>query len=96
MKDGRCVELKVGPEVFFPVTTGTAAPRKAKAVCSGCTVRVECLAYALLNRETDGVWGGMTERERRQYLKALGGNRAIRREGSVETIAEKLRLAIAV
>ena len=46
-----------------------AAQNRAKAVCAGCVVRVECLADALDNRVEFGVWGGMTERERRALLR---------------------------
>ena len=42
-----------------------AAQNRAKLICRGCTVRTECLADALDNRIEFGVWGGMTERERR-------------------------------
>ncbi len=46
-----------------------AAQNRAKAVCMGCSVRTECLADALDNRVEFGVWGGMTERERRALLR---------------------------
>lgn len=46
-----------------------AAQNKAKTVCLGCPVRTECLADALDNRVEFGVWGGMTERERRALLR---------------------------
>lgn len=46
-----------------------AAQNRAKAVCLGCEVRTECLADALDNRVEFGVWGGMTERERRALLR---------------------------
>jgi WhiB family redox-sensing transcriptional regulator len=46
-----------------------AAQNRAKAVCMGCGVRTECLADALDNRVEFGVWGGMTERERRALLR---------------------------
>ncbi|MEU6404307.1 WhiB family transcriptional regulator [Streptomyces sp. NPDC046985] len=46
-----------------------AAQNRAKALCSGCAVRTECLAYALDQRIEHGVWGGMTERERRALLR---------------------------
>ena len=46
-----------------------AAQNRAKTVCSGCPVRTECLADALDNRIEFGVWGGMTERERRALLR---------------------------
>ncbi|MFD6989278.1 WhiB family transcriptional regulator [Streptomyces sp. NPDC059943] len=42
---------------------------RAKSVCLGCHVRTECLAYALDNREEFGIWGGMTERDRRALLR---------------------------
>jgi WhiB family redox-sensing transcriptional regulator len=46
-----------------------AAQRSARAVCFGCPVRLLCLADALDNRVPFGVWGGMTERERRALLR---------------------------
>jgi WhiB family redox-sensing transcriptional regulator len=46
-----------------------AAQNRAKTRCFGCVVRVECLADALDNRVEFGVWGGMTERERRAVLR---------------------------
>lgn len=46
-----------------------AAQNRAKAICVGCGVRTECLADALDNRVEFGVWGGMTERERRALLR---------------------------
>ncbi|MBA0127413.1 WhiB family transcriptional regulator [Haloechinothrix sp. YIM 98757] len=46
-----------------------AEQHRAKTVCMGCPVRAECLAEALDNRINFGVWGGMTERERRALLR---------------------------
>lgn len=46
-----------------------AAQNRAKLICSGCEVRTECLADALDNEIEFGVWGGMTERERRALLR---------------------------
>lgn len=46
-----------------------AAQNRAKTICGGCPVRTECLADALDNRIEFGVWGGMTERERRALLR---------------------------
>ena len=40
--------------------------RDAKRVCSGCSVRAECLEFALANDERFGIWGGLSERERRR------------------------------
>lgn len=47
-----------------------ARQREARQLCRGCAVRTECLAHALDNRIEFGVWGGMTERERRALLRA--------------------------
>lgn len=46
-----------------------AAQKQARKICHGCPVRNECLAEALDNRIEWGVWGGMTERERRLLLR---------------------------
>ncbi|MFJ9829597.1 WhiB family transcriptional regulator [Streptomyces sp. NPDC101160] len=46
-----------------------AAQNEAKAICTFCPVRTECLAYALDSRIEHGIWGGMTERERRRLLR---------------------------
>lgn len=46
-----------------------AEQNRAKMICMGCPVRTECLAEALDNRINFGVWGGMTERERRALLR---------------------------
>jgi WhiB family redox-sensing transcriptional regulator len=50
-----------------------AAQRTAKAICQSCPVIAECLADALDNRTEFGVWGGMTERERRALLRRRPG-----------------------
>jgi WhiB family redox-sensing transcriptional regulator len=49
--------------LFFP-EQGQLATR-ARAICSACRVRVDCLEYALANGERFGVWGGLSENERR-------------------------------
>ena len=46
-----------------------AAQNRAKTLCSGCGVRTECLAHALDQRIEFGIWGGMTERDRRALLR---------------------------
>jgi WhiB family redox-sensing transcriptional regulator len=54
------------PDTLF---VSGAAQHRAKSVCRGCPVRTECLADALDNRVEFGVWGGLTERERRALLR---------------------------
>lgn len=57
------------PESFFPEKGGST--REAKAVCQSCEVRAECLDYALANDERFGIWGGLSERERRKLKKSI-------------------------
>jgi WhiB family transcriptional regulator, redox-sensing transcriptional regulator len=56
------------PELFFPVTVGSAGHSRmatAKALCASCGIRLRCLEYALDTRQEHGVWGGTSEDERR-------------------------------
>jgi WhiB family transcriptional regulator, redox-sensing transcriptional regulator len=55
------------PEIFFPATDEEAD--EAKAICAVCPVRQMCLEHALAAREREGVWGGLTERERRRVIR---------------------------
>lgn len=55
------------PEAFFPEKGGST--REAKNVCAACEVRAECLEYALANDERFGIWGGLSERERRKLKR---------------------------
>jgi WhiB family transcriptional regulator, redox-sensing transcriptional regulator len=57
------------PEAFFPEKGGST--REAKRICSGCEVRAECLEYALAHDERFGIWGGLSERERRRLRRAV-------------------------
>jgi WhiB family redox-sensing transcriptional regulator len=67
--------LGVDPDLFFPERG--ASTREAKAVCRGCEVRGECLEYALAHGEKFGIWGGLSERERRRVRR----QRALERRG---------------
>lgn len=62
---GLCAQTD--PEAFFPDKGGST--REAKRICQGCEVRSECLAYALDNDERFGIWGGLSERERRRIKR---------------------------
>ena len=59
--------LGVDPDLFFPERG--ASTREAKEVCRGCVVRNDCLEYALDNGEKFGIWGGLSERERRRLRR---------------------------
>jgi len=59
--------LGVDPDLFFPERG--ASTREAKGVCRGCEVRVDCLEYALAHGEKFGIWGGLSERERRRVRR---------------------------
>lgn len=63
--DALCAQTD--PEAFFPEKGGST--RDAKKVCGACTVKQECLEYALANDERFGIWGGLSERERRKLRK---------------------------
>jgi WhiB family transcriptional regulator, redox-sensing transcriptional regulator len=63
--DALCAETD--PEAFFPEKGGST--RDAKRICESCEVRSECLDYALENDERFGIWGGLSERERRKLRK---------------------------
>lgn len=63
----RALCAQTDPESFFPEKGGST--REAKKICTGCEVRSECLEYALANDERFGIWGGLSERERRRLKK---------------------------
>jgi WhiB family redox-sensing transcriptional regulator len=55
--------------VFYPPSDDDSLAEEAKTICSMCAVRRPCLEFALATREKHGVWGGLTERERRRVLR---------------------------
>ena len=65
----RALCAQTDPEAFFPEKGGST--REAKKVCTGCDVRSECLDYALQNDERFGIWGGLSERERRKLKRRV-------------------------
>jgi WhiB family redox-sensing transcriptional regulator len=75
LNESRC--LTEDPELFFPVgNTGPAVDQidQAKAVCRECNVATQCLEYAIKENQDTGVWGGLSEDERkslkRKYARA--------------------------
>lgn len=65
MLEAKC--LDADPEAFFPEKGGST--REAKRICAVCPVRVECLEHALEHEERFGIWGGLSERERRRVKR---------------------------
>ena len=63
----RALCAQTDPEAFFPEKGGST--REAKKICGTCEVRNSCLDYALENDERFGIWGGLSERERRKLRK---------------------------
>src|ERR671923_144147 len=63
----RALCAQTDPEAFFPEKGGST--REAKKVCRSCEVRAECLEYALEHDERFGIWGGLSERERRRLKR---------------------------
>jgi len=57
----------IDPEVFFPASEEDAS--LALSYCGTCSIRDTCLAWALKNRERYGVWGGLTEQQRRRISR---------------------------
>jgi WhiB family redox-sensing transcriptional regulator len=65
----RALCAQTDPEAFFPEKGGST--REAKRICAGCEVRAECLEYALTFDERFGIWGGLSERERRRLKRRV-------------------------
>jgi WhiB family transcriptional regulator, redox-sensing transcriptional regulator len=60
------------PELFFPISNAGPSlhvARTAKAVCAACEVQPECLAFALRTNQNHGIWGGLTEDERKATVR---------------------------
>ncbi len=75
MEKGKCFNLD--PDVFFP-SDGVGVD-VARTICKDCSVKAQCLEYALDNRIDHGVWGGTSERERRRISRR-------RRQGTVTVV----------
>lgn len=65
----RALCAQTDPEAFFPEKGGST--REAKRICLGCEVKDECLESALANDERFGIWGGLSERERRRLKRGI-------------------------
>ena len=65
----RALCAQTDPEAFFPEKGGST--REAKRICQGCEVKDACLDYALAHDERFGIWGGLSERERRRIKRGI-------------------------
>lgn len=63
------------PEKFFPLGRAEAYQRDGKRVCLGCLVRDACADWAYAHDERFGIWGGISEYERRRRVKERAGAR---------------------
>lgn len=83
------------PDLFFPIGSSGPALRqtqRAKAVCAGCPVRVECLEWAQTTGQTHGVWGGLDEHQReelgrRDPSRHLHAERDLHPDGEILPVA---------
>ena len=69
MWQDRAACFGIDPDVFFPDLARRRPVRRSR-YCGSCRIREECLAWALKNGERYGVWGGMTEQQRRRLARA--------------------------
>ena len=76
--------LSADPDLFFPISSTGPAERqiaRAKVICAGCPVRVQCLDFALTHDQTHGIWGGTTaedrQRDRRRRRRRAAAKRAV-------------------
>jgi WhiB family redox-sensing transcriptional regulator len=72
--------LAYDPDTFFPETGQGDLVREAKRICGWCEVSDQCLDYAIKHRIWVGVWGGLTERERRKVKAQRRGQERVARE----------------
>jgi WhiB family redox-sensing transcriptional regulator len=69
---GESAVLFFAPTTLEPRETKASREAAARALCHACAVREPCLEYALLVQEPHGIWGGLTELERRRLHRRAG------------------------
>ncbi len=67
------------PDLFFPERG--ASTRTAKGICGECSVQSECLEFAIVSSEKFGIWGGLSERERRKIRRERALTARVRQVG---------------
>lgn len=85
----------IDTEIFYPEPSNTETKAPAKAVCARCLVRVECLVEALATKESFGIRGGLTARERRTMVKRLRDDVRRGEPRAPAAITHRLRLVAA-
>ena len=76
--------LGVDPDLFFPERGANNS--KAKRTCFACPVQLQCLEYAIVNYEKHGIWGGLSERERRRLRNRVAAAPALRTQYIAEAV----------
>ncbi len=82
MEQGAC--LDADPEMFYPVDSRPEGSEPAKRICASCPALQQCHVWALSHGESQGVWGGLSEAERRTITRQARRESA-RREARLET-----------
>jgi WhiB family redox-sensing transcriptional regulator len=72
MDEAKCAAPDVDPDIFF--STDQIDTERAKTICRECPMRMQCAAYALGNREREGLWAGMDMNTLRQEARRIGVN----------------------
>lgn len=87
-EEALCRQIDVG-DVFFPEVGGS--PRLAQMICRDCPVKAQCLNYALERNEPFGIWGGLTQRERRKVKRGEKVAPTLRPCGTVAAFQRHVR-----
>lgn len=69
------VLVKIPADLWHPDQGDSRSAATARRICRSCPVQADCLAYALVHNEPLGIWGGTTERQRRDIKRALLAHR---------------------
>lgn len=72
MAEGACRTEE--PDIFFPGRKEADKVKKAKEICAGCPVSAQCLEWALYHNEREGIWGGVSARQRKAMRREAAAN----------------------
>ncbi|GAT02314.1 WhiB family transcriptional regulator [Mycolicibacterium fortuitum subsp. acetamidolyticum] len=88
---GQAVCSQTDPDAFFPEKGGST--REAKRICQGCPAKDACLQWAIDHDERFGIWGGLSERERRRLKRGIGPDEAIPPAEGVDELDDETPIA---